>query len=86
MPPLLPLCEHYLFALDTVLLLSLSCPLNPPLRDTYAQPLLVPPPPTALLSNPPANRATLFLNKRANRGGVRSPDVPCVELAIIYIN
>ena len=85
MPPLPPLYEHRLFALATVILLSLSCPLDPLLYDTFARPLLVPPP-SALLSNPPTNRATLFLNKHANRGGVRSLDIPCVELTIIYIN
>ena len=63
MPPLLLLCEHRLFALVTVLLLSLSCPLNPLLRDAL---LLLVPPPLALLSNPPADHTTLFLNKHAN--------------------
>ena len=86
MPPLPPLSEHRLFALDTILLLSLSSLLDPLLYDAYTWSLLVPPPPTALPSNPPANCAILFLNKRANRGGVRSPDIPYVELAIIYIN
>ena len=84
MPPLPPLCEHRLFALGTILLLSLSCPLDPLLRDTYARPLLLPPP-TALPSNPPADRATLFLDKRADWGGVRPTDMPRVELAISLI-